>query len=103
MRSNGFRKSTQKFSFRLQLSIFRAFVGIRGLQWVASVYTRVVVAKGAYAFKKSVFKKNYSIVAWQKWKMIWPDARYACLVKIRVITQPHTQAEKGKCQVTFLL
>ena len=26
------------------------------------------------------------MVFWEKWQVIWPDARYACLVKIRVIT-----------------
>jgi hypothetical protein len=47
---------------------------------------RAVVEQGTCAFKKGVFKKICSVVAWKKWKMKWPDARYACLVKIRVIT-----------------
>jgi hypothetical protein len=40
------------------------------------------------------------MVAWKKWKVRWPDARYACLVQIRVIT-PFRSRKRG-VQTLFL-
>ena len=52
----------------------------------ASMYTRVVMEQGAWAFIKGFFKKSRSTMFWQKRNLRWPDARYACIMQIRVIT-----------------
>jgi hypothetical protein len=56
-----------------------------GCSGSASIYTCAVVEQGACALIKGDFKKSCLVVAWKKWKMRRPDARHACLVKIRVI------------------
>ena len=39
------------------------------------------------------------MVAWKKWQVGWPDAMYACLVQIRVITV--CNCTKGKVCTTY--
>jgi hypothetical protein len=58
-------------------------VGCNGLD---SIYTWEKMVQGTYISKRMVFWKSCSMVAWKKWQVRWHDARYACLVQIRVIT-----------------
>jgi hypothetical protein len=39
------------------------------------VYTRAVMEQGVCAFKKGVFKKSCSVMAWQRRTMRWPNAK----------------------------
>jgi hypothetical protein len=36
---------------------------------------QAIVEQGAWAFKKGVFKKRFSTLAWKRRHMRWPDVR----------------------------
>jgi hypothetical protein len=57
-----------------------------GYSGATSIHTWEVMVQGAYIFKNSVFKKSNSVMAWKKWQVRGPDARYAYVEKFRVIT-----------------
>jgi hypothetical protein len=46
-----------------------------GCNGPTSVYMQAVVEQGTWAFKKGVFTKSCSVMAWKRRHMIWPDAR----------------------------
>jgi hypothetical protein len=55
-----------------------------GCSSATSICTWAVLVQGAYIFKKRVFKKRNSVMAWKKKQVRGPNARYASVEKFRV-------------------
>ena len=52
----------------------------------ASMHTHALIEQGSWAFIKGFFKKSFSVMAWKKYQVRRLDARCACMVEFRVIT-----------------
>jgi hypothetical protein len=50
-----------------------------------SICMQEILVQGAYIFKKWVFNKSNSMMAWKTMQLIGPNSRYACVEKFRVI------------------